>query len=118
MHKKAFSHVQYVHSGSKLRTQQEPMHYRLRCVDTDGGCAAKRRIATPPGIAGVQFSLLKCLETHDITYIYIMNQKKPKYSTKSATRTFVGGGAKLDGSPLVRTRRAFFTVWTRNLAGT
>jgi len=42
-----------------------------------------------PGIAGMQFSPLKCVERHEITLIRIMNQKKVKYSTKSATRTFL-----------------------------
>jgi hypothetical protein len=41
-----------------------------------------------PGVAGVQFSRPKCLETHDITYIHTTNQKKAKYSMKNAIRSF------------------------------
>ena len=40
-----------------------------------------------------QFSPLKCVETHQITHIYMMNQKKAKYSMKSATRMFCEDGA-------------------------
>jgi len=41
-----------------------------------------------PGIAGMQLSLLKCVETHEITHPHMINQKKVEYSTKSATRIF------------------------------
>src|ERR1700733_12426071 len=47
------------------------------------------RTASLPGVAGMQFSLPKCVERHEVTLIHIMNQKKVKYCTKSATRTFL-----------------------------
>ena len=37
----------------------------------------------------MQFSFLKCIETHEVTYLYTTSKKKAKYSTKSATRLFV-----------------------------
>ena len=52
------------------------------------------RIASLPGIAGTRFSLLKCVGTHEATHPYTINQKKVKYSTKSATRIFLRGRPK------------------------
>ena len=34
------------------------------------------RTASLPGVAGMQFSLLKCVETHEITHIHTNNPKK------------------------------------------
>src|ERR1700733_5261967 len=48
------------------------------------------RTASLPGIAGMRFSYLKCVETRKTTHSHMINPKIVKYSTKSATRTFCG----------------------------
>src|SRR5580693_3284887 len=48
----------------------------------------RRGLLPGTGSGGVRFSPLKCIETHDITHLHPVNQKKVKYSMKSATRTF------------------------------
>ena len=59
-----------------------------RCDQTN------QRTTSLPSTAGTQFSLPKCIETHEITYPYNISPKKVKYSTKSATRTFRAYGNK------------------------
>ena len=49
------------------------------------------RTATLPSIAGMQFSLLKCVETHEEMLPYTANQKSARYLMKSATCTFRAG---------------------------
>lgn len=46
------------------------------------------RTASLPGVGGMQFSRRKWVRAHEIARLHAINQKKPKYSTKSATRTF------------------------------
>src|ERR1700733_3966486 len=45
-------------------------------------------LASLPGTAGMQFSLQKRIETHETTHSHIIEQKYPKKSMKSATRSF------------------------------
>ena len=56
---------------------------------------SNRSAASLPGVGGMQFRLLKCVETHETMHPHTMNQKTAKYSTKNATRTFCGYGANL-----------------------
>jgi len=70
-----------------------------------------------PGIAGMRIFRLKCVETHEVTHIHIMNPEITKYSMKSATRIVLQDSANLGRGFTVRTCRAFRHGWTRNWAG-
>ena len=47
------------------------------------------RTASLPGVGGMQISPQKCIQMHETMHLHAINHKKAKYSTKSATRTFL-----------------------------